>query len=300
MDNLTAGNPVAHRVRVYYTGNDALKEGEPLLKIADLHRLWMMLDVHEKDIPWMALGQKVLIEVNALPGKQVYGKVGFIYPTLNPKTRTVQVRVEVDNEELTLRPGMFGTATILARLSEDGSVSCPSLKGAYACPTHPLERSHDPDMRCPKCTMFLANSGTVAGKKAGRVLAVPRQAVLSTGSRHLVYVEWWLKRDQSGATLRDEDGNPIQLEKPEYQGFEVVLGTPAEEWKKGPGGAMVNRGDYLPVISGLPSGVAVVTHAQFLIDSQMELTGKPSLLRLEAGVSADPHAGHRKQDKQEG
>ncbi|SCA63087.1 hypothetical protein SCG7086_AI_00250, partial [Chlamydiales bacterium SCGC AG-110-P3] len=151
--------------------------------------------------------------------------------------------------------------------------------------------------RCAQCGMNLTHSETVAGKKPGRVLAVPRQAVLSTGSRHLVYVQWWVKRDQSGATLRDEEGNPIQLEKPEYQGFEVVLGTPAGEWKKASGGRMENRGDYLPVISGLPPGAHVVTHAQFLIDSQMELTGKPSLLRSKGGASADPHAQHRKQQE---
>ena len=273
---------------------DYVKEGQTLLKISDLRNLWLMLDIHEKDLSLLALNQKVRIQVDSFPGKQFYGEIGFIYPTLNPKTRTVQVRVEVSNEDLSLRPGMFGIATILARLASDGSVACTTLKGDYACSTHPLQRNNNPNVQCSQCNAILLKSSEIAGKNPGRILAVPKQAVLSTGNRHLVYVEWWAQRDQNGVMFTDDKNNPIPLEKPEYQGFEVLLGHLSSEWKKEPDGKLIKHGDYYPVISGLPPGIRVVTNAQFLIDSQMELTGKPSLLREKGGITTDPHANHQK------
>ena len=64
-----------------------------------------------------------------------------------------------------------------------------------------------------------------------------------------------------------------------------------------PDGTRHKLGEYYPLISGVPTvipdpGIRIVTKGQFLIDSQMELTGKPSLMRPAGGKSTDPHAGH--------
>ncbi|MCZ7607375.1 MAG: efflux RND transporter periplasmic adaptor subunit [Planctomycetota bacterium] len=275
-----------------------VKQGQPVLRITDLSRLWLMVQVHERDLGLLALGQPVSVEVNAYPGRDFHGRVGFIDPQLDTRTRTVRVRVEVPNDDGDLRPGMFGTATIFAELGDDGLIARPELKGDYACPMHPLQRSNNPDARCEVCGMGMVKYTHEHGSAPVALWAIPREAVLSTGKRTLVYVQWW---------VREMPGDPDQppplemLTRPEYQGFEVQLGPLAAEYHVMPDGTRHKLAEYYPLIGGLPTGMQmpggevgfrIVSNGQFLIDSQMELTGKPSLLRPEGGKTADPHAGH--------
>ena len=60
----------------------------------------------------MKVGQPVSMTVNAFPGKTFSGKISFIYPTLNTETRTVQVRIELDNPQNLLKPGMYAQAML--------------------------------------------------------------------------------------------------------------------------------------------------------------------------------------------
>jgi Cu(I)/Ag(I) efflux system membrane fusion protein len=86
--------------------------GTPLYKLADLGQLWVQLDAYESDLPLLSEGQKVDVEVKALPGETFEGQVAFIDPVVDPKTRTTQVRIEVPNPEGRLRPGMFAEAVV--------------------------------------------------------------------------------------------------------------------------------------------------------------------------------------------
>lgn len=61
---------------------------------------------------------------------------------------------------------------------------------------------------------------------------------------------------------------------------------------RGDDGTLHKLGDYYPVLEGLPTGVRVVTNGQFLIDSQQELAGKPSLFRPQGGSEGGAHSGH--------
>lgn len=92
--------------------------GAPLYRIADLSRLWVQLDAYESDLSRIAVGQEVRVRVEALPGEEFEGKVAFIEPTLDATRRTTQVRVEVNNRNGRLRPGMFAATTLSARASE--------------------------------------------------------------------------------------------------------------------------------------------------------------------------------------
>lgn len=83
--------------------------GEVLYRIADLSSVWVTGEVFEQDLRQVALGQVATVEVDALPGLVLRGRVAFIAPTLAPETRTVQVRVELANPGLRLKPGMFAT-----------------------------------------------------------------------------------------------------------------------------------------------------------------------------------------------
>lgn len=81
--------------------------GEALFSIADLSQVWVEAEVYENEFPLVKLGQKVEITSQSYPGKVFSGRVSFIYPFLDPKTRTVKVRVELQNPGLRLKPDMF-------------------------------------------------------------------------------------------------------------------------------------------------------------------------------------------------
>ena len=91
---------------------DYIKQGQPLLKIANLNTVWGNFDVYENQIDRFKKGQEVMITTNAYPNKEFKGKVDFIDPVLNTKTRTVTLRVVLNNKDDVFKPGMFVTANI--------------------------------------------------------------------------------------------------------------------------------------------------------------------------------------------
>jgi len=91
---------------------DYIKQGQPLLKIANLNTVWGNFDVYENQIDLFKKGQEVMITTNAYTNKEFKGKVDFIDPVLNTKTRTVTLRVVLNNKDDVFKPGMFVTANI--------------------------------------------------------------------------------------------------------------------------------------------------------------------------------------------
>ncbi len=86
--------------------------GDPLFNVADLSTVWVEVEVYENEFPNIRIGQPVDIISQSYPGRTFRGKVAFIYPFLDPKTRTVKVRVEIPNPGLKLKPDMFVNATV--------------------------------------------------------------------------------------------------------------------------------------------------------------------------------------------
>ncbi|WP_341216233.1 efflux RND transporter periplasmic adaptor subunit [uncultured Wocania sp.] len=86
---------------------DYIKQGQPLLKIAKLNTVWANFDVYENQIDLFKKGQDVSIITNAYPDKEFKGKVSFIDPVLDTRTRTVKLRVVLNNTNNALKPGMF-------------------------------------------------------------------------------------------------------------------------------------------------------------------------------------------------
>ncbi|NIV50257.1 MAG: HlyD family efflux transporter periplasmic adaptor subunit, partial [Gammaproteobacteria bacterium] len=78
-----------------------------LYTIADLSRVWLYADVYEYELPWVREGQNAVIDLSYLPGRTFEGTVTYVYPFLDPKTRTARVRIELDNPDLILKPDMF-------------------------------------------------------------------------------------------------------------------------------------------------------------------------------------------------
>ena len=86
--------------------------GEMLYQIADLSSVWVIADVFEQDIALVKTGAKARVKINAYPDKLFEGVITYVYPTLNPATRTVPVRLEIDNPGGLLKPAMFAQVEI--------------------------------------------------------------------------------------------------------------------------------------------------------------------------------------------
>lgn len=90
--------------------------GEKLFEIADFSTMWFMFRAYEMDMPWINIGQTVVVTTPALPGKSFEGKVTFIDPNFDEATRSTKIRVELPN------PMENGRRTLLHRLYADGEV----------------------------------------------------------------------------------------------------------------------------------------------------------------------------------
>jgi len=114
---------------------DYVQTGEPIYRLADLSVLWAQLEVYESDLQWLALGQEARFTVPSYPDEVFAGTVSFIDPTIDDKTRTARVRVEITNPTGRLKPGMFLRGTVLATLEGAPLVipaSAPLLTGRRA------------------------------------------------------------------------------------------------------------------------------------------------------------------------
>ncbi len=87
----------------------------PLLTLADLSRVWVLADVYEMDVTRVRTGDAVRFLAQALPEHPFAGQVDFVYPTVSNETRTVKVRVRLDNREGLLKPGMYGRVLLSGR-----------------------------------------------------------------------------------------------------------------------------------------------------------------------------------------
>jgi cobalt-zinc-cadmium efflux system membrane fusion protein len=89
---------------------------EPIMRIANLSALWVELDVYERDLAHVAVGDEAEIRSETYPDKIFHGTVSYVNATIDVATRTARVRVEVPNPDRQLRPGQF----VHARLSTRG------------------------------------------------------------------------------------------------------------------------------------------------------------------------------------
>jgi Cu(I)/Ag(I) efflux system membrane fusion protein len=239
--------------------------GTAIYTVADLSRLWVKLDAYESDLPWIRYGQEVEFTTEANPGEAFKGKISFIDPVLNAKTRTVKLRVNVDNSGGQLKPEMFVRAVVRAQVAGGGKVMAAEMAGKWICPMHPAVVKTEAG-GCDICGMDLVTTeslGYVVDTPEKAPLVIPATAALITGTRAVVYVQ------VPGA------------EKPTYEGREIVPGPRA--------------GDYYIVKSGLAEGDIVVTNGNFKIDSALQIQAKPSMMSPEGGMVPGHHHGTENQ-----
>jgi Cu(I)/Ag(I) efflux system membrane fusion protein len=253
-DHLTLYSPVGGVV-IHKNAQEGgyVKTGDRIYTVADLSRVWVQLEAYESDLPWLRYGQKVTFTTEAWPGENFEGTIAFIDPVLNAATRSVNVRVNVDNPDLKMKPGMFVRAVAHPVIANDGKVTNPSLAGKWISPMHP-EIVKDGPGSCDVCGMPLVRAeelGYVAADEINAPLVIPATAPLLTGTRAIVYVELPGK------------------EKPTYEGREIILGPRA--------------GNVYIVRHGLKAGERVVTKGAFKLDAELQIRAKPSMMTPEGG-----------------
>ncbi len=106
---------------IFIEEGNHVTEGTPLFNVSNLGSVWADLDVYEKDIKNIKLGQEIEIYLNAYPDKIITAKIDFIDPILNNATRTVLVRTTLNNKDNYLKPGMLITSEIVVNSKDNGS-----------------------------------------------------------------------------------------------------------------------------------------------------------------------------------
>jgi len=99
--------------------------GATLMEIADLSRVWVMLEVFERDMDYLAVGQSATVTLPFRPGTEIETAVDYIYPSLNGGSRTQRARLVLDNPDGDLRPGMYARVALEGR-ALDESVHVPA------------------------------------------------------------------------------------------------------------------------------------------------------------------------------
>lgn len=225
-----------------------IKKGEVIFEIADLSTIWLMVDVFPEDAAFIKYGQKVSASVRSAPGKKFVGRVAFVDPIVNSTTRTVKVRVELKNSDYKLRPGDYAEAELALHIGIKGETYDPGLAGKWISPVHPQVVS-DKEGICP-----ISGSKLVPTKNLGyldeknfdsETIAIPRNAVLRIGNKSIVFVE----DSKDFFTIRKIEVGPT-------------------------------IGDSIVVTGGLEEYESIATNGVFLLDSQMQLNGKTSLISI--------------------
>jgi membrane fusion protein, copper/silver efflux system len=132
---------------------DYVNKGTVLFEIADLSKVWILLDAYESDLPFMKIGQKITITLASIPGKEFTTSISFIDPLINPQTRTAAVRAELNNPQQILKPEMFVKGKVKANIS-----------------------AHQPNSKS-------------ANQSISKSIIIPKTALLWTGKRSVVYVK---------------------------------------------------------------------------------------------------------------
>lgn len=96
-----------------------LMPGTALMKLADLSKVWIMVEIPEREAAWVAQGQVAQARLRGLPGRLFEGRVEHVYPVLDTQTRTLSARIAFDNADAALKPGMYAEVTVLGGTQQD-------------------------------------------------------------------------------------------------------------------------------------------------------------------------------------
>lgn len=104
---------------------DYVRLGQELFKVSDLSSVWVLFEVFEQDLRKVNVGQNLKFKVASLPSKTFEGKITFVNPLIDNKSRTASVRVEVKNNEGDLKPEMLASAQLAVNSTDNGGLQIP-------------------------------------------------------------------------------------------------------------------------------------------------------------------------------
>ncbi len=97
---------------------DYIGQGQAIYQVANLSRVWVLFDIYESDMAWVKKGDKVTFTVQSFPGENFNGTISYLDPVIDPNTRVAKARVAVSNNQLKLKPEMFASGIVEARLTK--------------------------------------------------------------------------------------------------------------------------------------------------------------------------------------
>jgi Cu(I)/Ag(I) efflux system membrane fusion protein len=171
----------------------SVEAGMRLYRIAALTKVWIEAQVYEADLAQVRAGQGASVTLDYLPGRTYAAKVAYVYPYLDPQTRTTQVRLELANEDLDLRPGMYATATLGADLGP--RVQVPSAAVVYTGPRRLVFVDVGPGRFRPQEIAVGAESGgmyeVLCGLEAGDQVATSGVFLIAAEARIRTASKYW-------------------------------------------------------------------------------------------------------------
>lgn len=215
--------------------NIGAREGEritpetELYMIADLTRVWVIVDLYENDIPWVHTGDTAKMKVSGIPGRTFTGKLTYIYPYLEAKTRTVKARMEFDNPGLALKPEMFADVDIHSNRQVDAIV-VPS-EAIVRTGTRELvfiQRSHG-QFEPRNVTVGVSSNGQtqiVSGLEPGEIVVTSSEFLIDSESKLKEATAKMIEavKANPGETAKPEKGEPqagIENKDNQYDGMNI-------------------------------------------------------------------------------
>lgn len=153
----------------------------PVMTVADLSTVWLSANVAERDLAQVAVGQKTSITVDAWPGKTFEGMVAYVGAVLDPETRTVKVRVAIDNRTGSFKPGMFAHAGFAG--ASRRALLVPAAAVLQSGPSTRVMVERSPLVFSPRTVEVGASHGgqveIVSGLRAGERIVVKEGVLLN-------------------------------------------------------------------------------------------------------------------------
>jgi Cu(I)/Ag(I) efflux system membrane fusion protein len=249
-----------------------------MFEVADLRHVWVQAQVYEDQFAAVRVGQAVEASVEAFPGEAFGGTVGFIDPAFDPATRTVNVRYDLENADLRLRPGMFARVTLRTPVADTPAFRARAQARARAAAARPMEgkvrrlgRGPAEQEVCPVTEARLGSMGEpipvmVRGIEVWICCAGCEAKLRDQPDRYLARLGPAATAPEEGVLTVPESSVIdtgtrtvvyVESEPGVFEGRAVVLGP--------------RSGDRYPVLEGLAPGEKVADAGAFLIDAETRL-----------------------------
>ncbi len=310
---IIASPRTGHVVRKEVLEGAYVEAGQTLFEVADLSTVWIEADVYEADIEFLREGQAVEATVEAFSNRTFSGRVALVHPHLDTTTRTNAVRLELENPDHQLRPGMFATVRIQTPLHEIEpfkSLAAQSLDASlpirpaepreyYTCPSHSNVVMDQP-ADCPKCKAELERRPlnddqrliwwcpmhpNVRSNKPGDqcddcsgMKLLPKLLLLAKEGEVLAVPERAVIDTGSRQIVY------VEREPGQFDGVLVQLGP--------------RVGGFYPVISGVVAGDRVAAAGSFLIDAETRLNPAAAATYMGSGGGTGAKAQDQRPERQ--